>query len=96
MPVLTITRILGGGRDEKRARPSRPAGAATTTEVAPRYEDDLAPAIDRVWENGVAAIRADLREWLRRDSEDDSGLARRRLPRRYTSELGPPSHRLRT
>ena len=43
------------------------------TEVAARYEDDLAPAIDRVWENGVAAIRADLREWLRRASEDDSG-----------------------
>ena len=32
------------------------------TEVAARYEDDLAPAIDRVWENGVAAIRAYLRE----------------------------------
>jgi ATP-dependent helicase/nuclease subunit B len=43
------------------------------TEVAARYSDDLAPAIDRVWEDGIAAIRADLREWLRRASEDDSG-----------------------
>jgi ATP-dependent helicase/nuclease subunit B len=42
-------------------------------EVAARYRDDLAPAIDRVWEDGVDAIRADLREWLRRASEDDSG-----------------------
>jgi hypothetical protein len=42
-------------------------------EVAARYSDDLAPAIDRVWEDGIAAIRADLREWLRRASEDDSG-----------------------
>jgi ATP-dependent helicase/nuclease subunit B len=42
-------------------------------EVAARYRDDLAPAIDRVWEDGVAGIRADLREWLRRASEDDSG-----------------------
>ncbi|MCL2430730.1 MAG: PD-(D/E)XK nuclease family protein, partial [Alphaproteobacteria bacterium] len=42
-------------------------------EVAARYRDDLAPAIDRVWEDGVAAIRADLREWLRRASEDGSG-----------------------
>ena len=42
-------------------------------EVAALYRDDLAPAIDRVWEDGVAAIRADLREWLRRASEDDSG-----------------------
>jgi hypothetical protein len=44
------------------------------TEVAVRYKDDLAPAIDRVWDNGVAAIRADLREWLRRSSEDASGF----------------------
>ena len=42
-------------------------------EVAARYRDDLAPAIDRVWEDGIAAISADLREWLRRASEDDSG-----------------------
>ena len=42
-------------------------------EVAARYRDELAPAIERVWEDGVAAIRADLREWLRRASEDDSG-----------------------
>jgi ATP-dependent helicase/nuclease subunit B len=41
-------------------------------EVAARYRDDLAPAIDRVWVDGVAAIRADLREWLRRASEDDT------------------------
>jgi ATP-dependent helicase/DNAse subunit B len=44
-------------------------------EVAARYQDDLAPAIDRVWQDGVAAIRADLREWLRRASEDNSGYA---------------------
>jgi ATP-dependent helicase/nuclease subunit B len=42
-------------------------------EVVARYRDDLAPAIDCVWEDSVAAIRADLREWLRRASEDDSG-----------------------
>jgi ATP-dependent helicase/nuclease subunit B len=42
-------------------------------EVAARYYDDLAPAIDRIWEDSIAAIRADLREWLRRASEDESG-----------------------
>jgi ATP-dependent helicase/nuclease subunit B len=41
--------------------------------VAAQYRDDLAPAIDRVWDDGIAAIRADLREWLRRASEDESG-----------------------
>jgi ATP-dependent helicase/DNAse subunit B len=35
-------------------------------EVAARWRDDLAPAVPRVWEDGVAAVRADLGEWLRR------------------------------
>jgi hypothetical protein len=47
------------------------------TDVAARYKDDVAPAIDRVWENGIAAIRADLREWLRRAGEDNSGFVPR-------------------
>jgi ATP-dependent helicase/nuclease subunit B len=46
---------------------------AAIREVGARYHDDLAPAIDRVWEDGIAAIRADLREWLRLASEDTSG-----------------------
>jgi RecB family exonuclease len=53
-------------------------------EVAARYRDDLAPAIDRVWEDGVAAIRADLREWLRKASEDDSGY----VPWRFELSFG--------
>ena len=58
------------------------------TEVAARHEDDLSPAIDRVWENGVAEIRADLREWLRRASEDRSGF----VPRHFELSFGL-SHR---
>jgi len=42
--------------------------------VAARYHDDLAPAIERVWEDGVASVAVDLREWLRRASEDASGF----------------------
>ena len=41
--------------------------------VASTFEDKLAPAIDKVWEDGINAIRADLREWLRRASETDDG-----------------------
>ncbi len=41
-------------------------------EVVARYRDELAPAIERVWDDGVAAIRADLREWLRRASLDST------------------------
>src|SRR5437762_275014 len=33
---------------------------AIIAEVAAHYRDDLAPAIDRVWEDGVAAIRVKL------------------------------------
>ncbi len=32
--------------------------------------DELAPAIERVWLDGIESIRADLREWLRRAAED--------------------------
>lgn len=55
-----------------------------TAEVAARHKDDLAPAIDRVWEDGVAAIRADLRECLRRASEDVSGY----VPWRFELSFG--------
>lgn len=33
--------------------------------VASRAKDKLCPAIDRVWDDGIALVRADLREWLR-------------------------------
>jgi CRISPR/Cas system-associated exonuclease Cas4 (RecB family) len=41
--------------------------------VDKRYKEDLFPAIDRVWADGIAQIRADLREWLRRESESEDG-----------------------
>jgi ATP-dependent helicase/nuclease subunit B len=43
------------------------------TRVAARYADDLAPAIQRVWDDGVVAVRADLREWIRRQVETPDG-----------------------
>jgi ATP-dependent helicase/nuclease subunit B len=57
---------------------------AILAEVEVRYRDELAPAIDRVWEDGIAAIHADLREWLRRASEDDSGY----VPREFELAFG--------
>ena len=42
-------------------------------EVAAVYEDRLAPAIPRVWSDTIESLRADLREWLRRSSENDDG-----------------------
>ncbi|HVA79748.1 MAG TPA: PD-(D/E)XK nuclease family protein [Candidatus Binataceae bacterium] len=43
---------------------------ATLDEVAARWREELAPAIERVWLDGIESIRADLREWLRRAAED--------------------------
>ena len=37
------------------------------------YEDQLAPAIPRVWRDTIESLRADLREWLRRASVNDDG-----------------------
>jgi ATP-dependent helicase/nuclease subunit B len=42
-------------------------------ERARYYYEKLAPAIKKVWDDGIAGIRADLREWLRRMAEDGSG-----------------------
>jgi ATP-dependent helicase/nuclease subunit B len=41
--------------------------------VGAAYEERLAPAIPRVWTDGLHAIRADLREWLRRAADEARG-----------------------
>ena len=43
---------------------------AVVDRVARRWEDDLAPAIERVWKDCIAGVKIDLREWLRRMSEE--------------------------
>ena len=37
-------------------------------EHAGAFEDTLKPAIPRIWRDAIQSIRADLREWLRRQS----------------------------
>jgi CRISPR/Cas system-associated exonuclease Cas4 (RecB family) len=53
-------------------------------QVARQFYSDLAPAIDRVWDDGIDVVRVDLREWLRRASEDDSGY----IPWRFELSFG--------
>jgi hypothetical protein len=57
---------------------------AVIGDVAARYRDEFAPAIERVWLDGIAAIGADLREWLRRASVDNSGF----VPRHFELSFG--------
>jgi ATP-dependent helicase/nuclease subunit B len=52
--------------------------------IASRYKDELAPAIDRVWAEGIALIGADLREWLRRMANE----AERWIPDRFELSFG--------
>jgi RecB family exonuclease len=59
---------------------------STLDEVAAHHREELAPAIDRVWDDGVASLRADLREWLRRCGEDGSGF----VPWRFELAFGLP------
>ncbi|MCX5746383.1 MAG: PD-(D/E)XK nuclease family protein, partial [Proteobacteria bacterium] len=57
---------------------------AVLARVAARYRERLFPAIDRVWQGGIDAIRADLLEWLRRMSEDVTWT-----PARFELSFGP-------
>jgi RecB family exonuclease len=51
------------------------------------WADRLWPAIDRVWRDAVDAIRADLRDWLRRAAETDDGW----VPARFELAFGLPA-----
>jgi RecB family exonuclease len=57
---------------------------AVLGEVASRYHDQLAPAIERVWLDGIDSIRADLREWMRLMAVDGSGFR----PERFELAFG--------
>jgi ATP-dependent helicase/nuclease subunit B len=41
--------------------------------VAADYRDELAPAIERVWNDEVADLQKDLRQWVRKTVETDAG-----------------------
>jgi CRISPR/Cas system-associated exonuclease Cas4 (RecB family) len=52
--------------------------------VASKQHEELAPAIERVWLDGIEEIRADLREWLRRSADDPN----RWVPDRFELAFG--------
>jgi CRISPR/Cas system-associated exonuclease Cas4 (RecB family) len=52
--------------------------------VARAYREQLAPAIPRVWDDAITAVRADLREWLRRLARADDGW----VPERFELAFG--------
>ena len=74
--------------------PMEPENEARVTElleevlekVAGDFRDRLVPAIDRVWDDGIEAIRQDLREWLQRESDSRSPFE----PWRFELSFGLP------
>jgi RecB family exonuclease len=61
---------------------------AAVTGVATEYRERLAPAITRVWEDAIEAIRLDLREWLRRVAAE----AQEWTPVHFELSFGLPQH----
>ncbi|MBF6568621.1 MAG: PD-(D/E)XK nuclease family protein [Candidatus Binataceae bacterium] len=59
---------------------------STIEQAAGEYRDRLAPAIDRVWRDGIDSIGADLREWLRRLAESRDSW----IPDRFELAFGLP------
>jgi hypothetical protein len=68
---------------------ARTALDAVLDDVAGRRREELAPAVERVWQSGIDSIRVDLREWLRRVAADDSGY----VPWRFELAFGLPDTR---
>lgn len=60
----------------------------TLDQVAAHYKDRLAPAIPRVWDDGVSSIRADLRQWLRLHAQAEDGW----VPYRFELSFGLAGH----
>jgi len=58
----------------------------SSTRVSASWEERVAPAIPRIWSDGIHAIRSDLREWLRRSVEDAHGW----VPHRFELSFGLP------
>ncbi|MGE5178201.1 MAG: PD-(D/E)XK nuclease family protein [Bacteroidota bacterium] len=54
------------------------------TRIAEKWREEVAPAIPRVWSDGITAIRGDLREWLVRSTEGARGW----VPHRFELSFG--------
>lgn len=58
----------------------------TLDRVAAGYQEKLAPAIDKLWEDEVVGLRSDLRVWLRSLARDAGGW----VPRYFEFSFGLP------
>ncbi len=89
-----LTRLQAESTKERPLLPVGPENDARVSElleevlekVAGDFRDRLVPAIGRVWDDGIEAIRQDLREWLRHESDSKSPFE----PWRFELSFGLP------
>ena len=89
-----LTRLQAESTKERPLLPVGPENGARVSElleevlekVAGDFRDRLVPAIERVWDDGIEAIRQDLREWLQRESDGRSPFE----PWRFELSFGLP------
>ncbi|WP_420447718.1 PD-(D/E)XK nuclease family protein [Candidatus Palauibacter sp.] len=89
-----LTRLQAESTRERPLLPVGPENDARVSElleevlekVAGDFRDRLVPTIDRVWDDGIEAIRQDLREWLQRESDSRSPFE----PWRFELSFGLP------
>lgn len=89
-----LTRLQAESTKERPLLPVGPENEERVSELLERvlekvagdFRDRLVPAIDRVWDDGIEAIRQDLREWLRHESDSKSPFE----PWRFELSFGLP------
>ncbi|MYE70131.1 MAG: hypothetical protein F4237_08805 [Gemmatimonadetes bacterium] len=89
-----LTRLQAESTEDRPLLPVGPENGAPVSElleevlekVAADFRDRLVPAIDRVWDDGIEAIRQDLREWLQHESDSRSPFE----PWRFELSFGLP------
>jgi len=89
-----LTRLQAESTKERPLLPVGPENAERVFElleevlekVAEDFRDGLVPAIDRVWDDGIEAIRQDLREWLQHECDSKSPFE----PWRFELSFGLP------
>ena len=89
-----LTRLQAESTKDRPLLPVGPENDARVSElleevlekVSGDFRDRLVPAIDRVWDDGIEAIRQDLREWLQRESDSRSPFE----PWRFELSFGLP------
>ncbi len=59
-------------QDAERLKSAIDAADKTLNRIAAQYEEDLAPAVPRVWKTGIEDLRTDLRGWLQQVAQNDS------------------------